>query len=309
VHDVIERFHARDLPPDRAARVEAFVRSAVLAAEPRAPFVAENHLTVVTQIVAWADRIGLELDPGVVFHPETIDRFLLDGCAHLSDGSRLNYRTILWRVGAAVLGPHLFPAKPLPLGRTSMTAPYSDADIIDLVSSSRGLPTPHMRRNARALLAIGFGAGLRSEEIQRLVGTDIRQVGDRVVVDVPGERARQVPVFSVWADDVWAFALESGPRPYFCPERGRITRRDVIGFIERCSVDDKAAFNTQRLRVTWMVHHLSAGTHLLLLTEWAGVGARHLVKYLKYATLPTDESHPGNCHRRLAAVTDNQGES
>jgi len=142
------------------------------------------------------------------------------------------------------------------------------------------------RRNTRALLAIGLGAGLTSQEIQRLVGTDVTTGGGAVLVTVPGAMARRVPVLPVWAETVQRLALESGEGPFFCPERTRITRRDVIGFIERCSGDDPAPFCVQRLRVTWIVHHLSANTHLLLLERWSGVGAGQLVKYLRFASLP-----------------------
>jgi hypothetical protein len=101
-----------------------------------------------------------------------------------------------------------------------------------------------------------------------------------------------VPVLPEWADDVLALAQESGERPFFCPERERITSRDIIGFIERCSPDHKARFNVQQLRVTWIVHHLSINTHLLLLTAWAGVRPEQLVKYLAFATLPGELSPP-----------------
>ncbi len=150
-----------------------------------------------------------------------------------------------------------------------------------------GSPPPHAAQRP-ALLAIGLGAGLTSEEIQRLVGADIRVEGDDLIVDVIGKDRRQVPVLPEWAPEVWGFARESGAHPYFSPERSCITRRDIIGFIERASVD-KAEFCIQRLRITWVVHHLSAGTHMLLLERWSGVRAGQLVKYLKYATLPNKE--------------------
>ena len=151
-------------------------------------------MTVVAQLAVWADLLGQPLDPEVLFHPETIDRFIAEGCAHLSDGTRLNYRTHLWKIGAAVLGRALFPPKSLPLKRSAVSAPYSDAEVIELVSWARGLPTSHMRRNAQVLLAAGLGAGLTSREITSLVGTDVHRHDDRVVVEVPGLKPRRVPL-------------------------------------------------------------------------------------------------------------------
>jgi len=286
VSEVISRFRPQQVAPDAWLRVEAFVRDAVTAAGPRTPFIADHEMTVVAQLVLWADRLGIPLDPAVVLSPETIERFFHEGVPHLTNGSRINYRTHLWRVGRAMLSPELFPPKPLPGQRSEVSAPYAEGEITELWSWARGLPTAHMRRNARALLAIGFGAGLTSEEIQRLVGTDIHIFDGIVVVDVMGKRARHVPVLASWAPEVLGFAEESGSRPYFAPERTRITRRDVIGFIERCSLDDSARFCIQRLRISWIVQQLSAGTHMLLLEAASGVGAGQLVKYLKYAASP-----------------------
>ena len=139
-----------------------------------------------------------------------------------------------------------------------------------------------MRRNTRALLAIGLGAGLTSQEITSLVGTDIRQEGGVVLVDVVGKLARTVPVHKVWAAEVLQLAEEVGPRAYFMPERTRITRRDILGFIERCSGDGPPKFNVQQLRITWMVWHLTAGTPLSALVRAAGVGVGQLGKYLRF---------------------------
>jgi hypothetical protein len=283
VSATISRFTPQKVSDEVWRRIEGFVRTAVTMAAPGTPFIADHEMTVVAQLVVWADRVGIPLDPALVLNPETVDRFLVDGCEHLTDGSRLNYRTHLWRIGAAVLGRELFPAKPLPLKRSAVLAPYTNDDITELTSWARGLSTSHMRRNTRALLAIGLGAGLTSEEIQRLVGTDVCQVGGQVLVEVIGKAPRTVAVTEDWADDVLALARESVDGPYFCPERSRITRRDVIGFIEKCSADSTAQFNVQRLRVTWIVHHLSAGTHLVEFQKMAGVSAGQLVKYLKFA--------------------------
>ena len=119
----IRRFRPSDVPDDVWHRVESLVRDAVTEVAPEAPFRAINYLTVVAQLAVWADRIGIPLDPEVLFHPETIDRFLIEGCAHLTDGSRINYRTHLWKVGAAVLGQDLFPQRPLSLQRSAVLAP------------------------------------------------------------------------------------------------------------------------------------------------------------------------------------------
>jgi site-specific recombinase XerC len=168
-----------------------------------------------------------------------------------------------------------------------VNAPYSQAEITELVSWSRGLSTATMRRNVRALLSIGLGAGLSAREISRLAGTDVREEQGFVVVDVVGERARTVPVRHVWAGEVLELARESGDRPFFRPERTRIVRNDILTFIDRCTDKGQdAKFCIQRLRVTWMVGHLAAGVPVGVLAQAAGVAATHLVKYVRFVPVP-----------------------
>ncbi len=291
VSGTVDRFRPRDVPDALWDRINAMVKDAVIVTGPTRMSDAENQLTILAQLVVWADRIGQPLVPEVLLRPDTIDRFIHEGCARLTPGSRTNYRTQLWKIGAAVLGPSVYPPKSIGMPRSGVVPPYSAAEVTDLTSWGRGLPTAYMRRNVRALLGIGLGAGLMSEDIQRLVGTDITVHGADVVVNVvASDKPRKVPVLPEWADDVLALAQESGDLPYFCPERDRITARDIISFIERGSPDHKARFNVQQLRVTWIVHHLSINTHLLLLTAWAGVRPEQLMKYLPFATLPAELS-------------------
>ncbi len=72
-------------------------------------------------------------------------------------------------------------------------------------------------------------------------------------------------------------ARESSERPFFQPNRNRIHRN---------LIDEEPKFRVHRLRITWIVGHLSAGTHLVALEQASGVRASQLVRYLKFATPP-----------------------
>ena len=149
-----------------------------------------------------------------------------------------------------------------------------------------------MRRDrdigALHLLTIGLGAGLSSQEISRLAGTDVRKREGLVLVDVIGRRSRTVPVLRIWAPRVLELAEESGSHAFLLPDRSRITRGDVTAFIGRCSDREEAAFNVQRLRITWMVSQLAAGTHLGSLVRASGVTPAQLTKYLSFVP-PLDD--------------------
>jgi integrase len=291
VSGTIDRFSPRDVPQDLWRRVEPAVKESVTKVGYSDAALARKGLSIVAQLAIWADRIGHPVDTASLFTPEFIDRFITEGCAHLSGGTRLNYRSQLWRVGAAVVGHRLFPPRAVPLHRSELMSPYSKAEVTELVSWSKGRPTSSMRRDSWALLALGLGTGMRSEEITRAVGRDIREENGIVLVDVlgPGGRInRVVPVHHLWAGPVMELAYESGDRPYFRPDRTRILRGDVLGFIRRCAPDGPPKFNVQRLRITWLVGHLAAGTHLAALEEAAGVAVGQLVKYLAFAAPLSD---------------------
>lgn len=286
VSDTIVRFSPADVPPAQWARIGPVVRSAVEQAAPTTVYEAGTLLSTVTQLAIWADTLGQPIEPGALFHPDLLDRFATEGCAHLRPGTRLNYRRHLRAVGAAVLGPGIYPPRPLPLYRPDPLAPYSPAEVTALWSWCRGLPTERFRDNAMGIVALGLGVGLTSQEMSRLVGSDVVADAEGVVVDVIGKTGRSVPVVERWAEVVHDRAAEVGARPFLFPERTRISRHQLPNFIERCASGDAPELNTIRLRITWIVNQLSAGTHVSVVADAAGVAAAQVVKYLPYAEHP-----------------------
>jgi hypothetical protein len=283
----IDRFSPKDVPADVWGRIEPAVKESVTKVGFTDAVLAGKCLSVVAQAAVWADRIGYPVDVDALFTPEFIDRFITEGCTHLKPGTRTNYRSELWQVGAAVVGHTLFPPRSAALRASDPLRPYTPAEVTELVSWSKGLSTVSMRRDSWALLSLGLGTGMRAEEITRTVGTDVTVEDGIVVVQVLGTGGRVdrvVAVHQLWADHVLQIAEESGERPFFRTDRTRILRNDILGFIRRCSTEGDPKFTIQRLRVTWLVGHLNAGTHLSALEQAAGVAVGQLVKYLVFAT-------------------------
>lgn len=292
VSGTINRFSPRDVPADVWGRVEPVVKESVNEVGFTDTVLARTCTSVVGQLAVWADRIGHPVEADTLFTPEFIDRFITEGCTHLKPGTRTNYRGQLWQVGAAVVGHTLFPPGAASLRPSDLLPPYSPAEVTELVSWSRGLPTASMRRDSWALLTLGLGTGMRAEEITRAVGTDV-SVEDGIalvrVLAAGGRIDRVVPIHHLWADHVLELATESGPQPFFRVDRTGILRNDIVGFIRRCSIDETPKFTVQRLRVTWLVGHLGAGTHLHALEPASGVAVGQLVKYLSFAA-PLDDA-------------------
>jgi hypothetical protein len=294
VSAAMARFTPNSVPKPVWSRIGGFVTAAVEQATPYTVTTAMTLMTIVTQLVVWTDRLGFPLESDQIFHPGNIDRFVVEGCAHLRPGTRQNYRTWLRDVGQ-VLSPDLYPPRQLVLPRSDPLLPYSTREVGELLAWSRGLPSLRYRHNASVLLAFGFGAGLTSQEISRLIGTDIRRDADGVLVKVIGPKARAVPALRHLEDQIASLAEDANERPIFLPERRGINNRQIPNFIARCPTGDAPRLNMNRLRATWIVHHLSAGTQLGALADAAGIEASQLVRYHRYA----EHVDPGLARRQL----------
>ena len=282
VSDAIARFTPDSVPDSLWARTGPTLRQWAEAAAPDSAYSARTLLSIATQHVCWTDAVGLPFVAETVLHPDVIDRFVTEGCAALADGTRLNYRRHLRVIGAAVLGPTIYPPRPLPIQRAGVLPPYSSIEIVQLLSWARGLPTQRFRHTAEGILVLGLGAGLTSQEMSRLVGTDVEAGPDGVVVSVIGGQARLVPVLARWEKSVAHLAHEAGDGPVLMPGRTRISRHQLKNFMARCPSGDAPILDTGRVRATWICEHLAAGTDIRALEAASGVKAQQIVKYLEH---------------------------
>jgi hypothetical protein len=112
----LTRFSPKDVAPEVWAVVGPVARDAVARAEPRSAAEATELMSRATALAVFCHGAGMDLRPEVVFAPQTVDHFISVGCAHLAAGTQINYRRILRRVGAAVLGPPAYPERALATG-------------------------------------------------------------------------------------------------------------------------------------------------------------------------------------------------
>ena len=232
-------------------------------------------------LLAWCHSQGLDLIPEVVFHPDTVDRFVAHGCAQLSLGSQSNYRSVLYRVGASWLGPDVYPPRGLPLSASDPVEPYSDSEERALLGWVRGLPTTSMRDGAFAVLGLGLGAGLTSSETNQLRASAVESTSAGLVIGVEGTRQRRVPVTARWEPYVREAVDAARGGLVFRPDRIGVGGSHVSRFVERLPRGDAPKLSTQRLRATWMVRHLEAGVPIDALASAAGVGPERLVRYVR----------------------------
>ncbi len=271
--------------PDAAWEpIAPFVRAAVRDATPHTVYGVKALLSTLAHFARWcSETAGLELDRAVVFDRYVIEEFIVKGCPGLNPASRGNRRSQLLRIAEALLGPVRAPSALTPLRASDPQRPYTEAEIASLRSWASGQGTAGRRRDAWTLLALGLGAGLAAEDIRFLTASMVRHDSHGVILDVPGRHPRQVPVLDSWSEPVLAAAAAiAADRPLFRPDRGSGNKNFVGQFVHASNGAGRKP-SVQRLRVTWIVWHLNAGTPVVPVMEAAGVerlGA--LTRYVRF---------------------------
>ncbi|WP_216892059.1 hypothetical protein [Nocardia alni] len=160
--------------------------------------------------------------------------------------------------------------------------PYTRADVASLKAWAYGQPTAAARTQADVLLALGLGAGCTAADIAALVVDDIVVDEQGVLVQLAGERPREVPVLFDYERPL-AGVVEAGHppgTPVFLPGRRR-SKNLITGFTSRGGGEPGP--NTHRMRSTWIVEHLVADVPIAVLMKAAGVDTvQGLTRYLAH---------------------------
>lgn len=183
-------------------------------------------------------------------------------------GSRGTYRSTLNAMVAA-LAPATETTFPIP--RSDPTPPYTPAETTALLSWANAQTSPSRRGDARVILALGFGAGLATRELLAVRVEDVFVTDDQVQVMVWNDRPRLVPVLSEWDVPLRAVSDTSPQHALvFRPGRTTIRAAQVTDFLHR---GHRTALDVRpsRMRTTWMLGHLRAGTPPADLLRIAGL--------------------------------------
>jgi integrase len=268
-------------------RISGFVRSAVHDAEPSTVYDASSLLSSVSGFVGWADQTGHSLNRTALFDRWLIEEYIANGCPTLSSASRGNRRSHLFRVAEVLLGPSFAGPKPVPLLPSDPVRPYTATELEMLKRWANGQPRENNKADATVLLALGVGAGLAVEDLLRIKQQDLTEDNDGVLVTVVGgRRPRQVPVLHMWTYDlspmIAGFSALTANEFVFRPRRKVGSKNSVTNFVAR-TTNAGVRVSSQRLRATWIVTHLTAGTPVVPLMQVAGVDSLEaLTRYVRY---------------------------
>lgn len=275
-----------DIPKGEWAVIEAFVRGAVTDCGVGTPYSARELLVVAARLVWWCWRTaGLPLDRGVIFHRDTIAEYIAHGCPQMSPASAGNRRSQLLRMSELLLPLQQRTSRLAPLPPSDALPPYPPAEVVALRSWANGQNTQYRCEQCNLLLALGLGAGLSNAEILSARAEHIRCDEAGVLVEVTGRRARFVPVLASWESALVDYASigHLNPKQFVFRPRRTSSHSNTIGnFVDKV-VDGRVHPTAQRMRVTWMVTHLAAGTPVKPLIVAAGLDSLEaLTRYLQF---------------------------
>lgn len=242
---------------------------------------------VLARLAAWCTAEGIALDPELALDPETVERFVCQGVADTP--SRATYRSVLRRVGPLLTATAPWEARPAALARRHVAPPYSEAELARLRAAARMQATPGRVRAARALLALGAGAGLDGRWIARVSAADVVVGSTSVQIRVGEPSPRVVAVLADWEREIVDLAATAGSSFLV---GGRSTAKNRAGSLA-ASLDvghGGPKFSTPRLRSTWLVHHLRLGTRLPELTRAAGLAGITVLSDLLEHVIPLAEA-------------------
>lgn len=236
-------------PHTVSAAVGQFARAAAAAGAPQSPARAKALLYCASRLGAFAQAAGLELEPQALFCEAAIERFIACATQGLSPATVRTLRSNL-RALQGALSPVHEPA-PRALPRERAKPPYTPAELELLLSACAALCTPARRAHASALICLGAGAGVIGTELRHLKGADVIARFGGVLVCVPGERARSVPLLARYQAPLLRAADFAG-EGYLIggrePERRNLSDQ-IAGWLKDPSLPRLQA---ARLRSSWL---------------------------------------------------------
>ena len=251
---------------------------------------AEQVAWTLCNLCLWALDVGLPLDWEVILDPANVEAFVQ--ASHQRFGSTPTphlFRAVLRRIGPQLTSRAPWEARPSSLPRHQSQPPYSADELAAVESDIWNQSTELKQLAARAFVDVGAGAGLDGRWATRLRGTDVIRVPEAVLIRTGPPHPRLVPVLARYETDLIELAETAGDGLLIGP---RSTHRNIATKI--CAHLDRGhdspPVSLRRLRATWLVHHLRAGTRLPELMSAAGITSPAALLPLLRFVPPLDEN-------------------
>ncbi|MCU1471006.1 MAG: hypothetical protein JWQ39_2155 [Glaciihabitans sp.] len=286
--DMLWRIIVNYRPMVPASQWEAcgeFVISTVLATKPRTYENTRRVMSMTARFVCWTWTVtGCTLSPDKVFTDSHSRRFISDQLAARSPIYQWGVARQLSVISETVNGSELF--RPAFGARRGRTAPYSTAELATMNSWANALPTAHKRRNARAILALGGGAGLTAAEVMVARVEDVEILDGVTYVTVRGSSPRRVPMLGIWTRTLTLAIAGTSHGLIFVGHRfEEYPPRSLQTFLTENR--GKVRPSSARLKCNFVVALLDAHLPVQIIMDAAGFTSAHgLDPYLRFAKSP-----------------------
>ncbi|GEP27818.1 hypothetical protein E3O11_03405 [Cryobacterium levicorallinum] len=244
----------------------------------------------------WQSR-GTPLERRRIFRLVTVEEFVHLGMTRYAAGSRATHRSTLLLMVEA-LNPAEVTRNHFSLPRSEPTRPYADPEIAALASWAMSQGTPRRQLDSIALLTLGLGTGLATREILGVRTSDVDARMDDMQVIVREGRSRVVPVLDGWQRPLHRILENRDPTEWlFRPGRASAASGQITDFLLRARTE--LDVRPSRMRATWLLSHLTAGTPPRELLRISGL--RNLAALDKIACFDPKTGHklsPQNFHKR-----------
>ncbi|KQQ28661.1 hypothetical protein [Frondihabitans sp. Leaf304] len=255
------------LPERDWAAIAPYVHDLVARAEPVVVYSSAELYPAVARLAHYAFIKHIPLNDADVLAPRTLERFIQVYLAEYTPGSKSTMRARIRRVAEAILGGSTSDLIRT-FAKTEASRPYSAKDISLLRAWARSMQNDDLTSSSGALLALGFGAGLTGAEIIRQRIEDV-SLSERAVI-VRGKKSRAVPLNGVWVELLTVrHKILSGTGWAFRTGQQGTNQNLITDFVARSG--PQVPLTTRRMRATWLVGHLDAGTRLKPLLRMAGL--------------------------------------
>jgi len=287
--DIVEVIHGyRPAAPGCVAdweQIAPTIRSWVQTAQPTHRRRALQLLSAASNLADWCAAHSIPVTAQTALRDSTIERFC--AAAERSDRysatTRSTIRSRLRCLSAAQRIPGNAPVAPA-VPRSRVRPPYSADEVAGLWRLTTVQSNAVRRRRLQALLSCSLGAGCSAEDFRALRPGDVERRGHGAIVHLGGTRPRSVWVLDKWCEPLLT-AVDACDESYLLGGYKTDRRSVANGLLRSLDTDPSVpAIHPGRLRSTWLLEHLAAGTRLDVLMAAAGLSSpaslTDLVAYL-----------------------------
>lgn len=245
-------------------------------------------MLAIARAAVTALELGRALTHENVLDPDVIEYSVnTDAVTDRVKGAR---RSVLISLGQTLNTAWPFSDTHVRYGYKAPDEPYTEAEVRQLRFWANSHSTDCQRDNARLLLALGLGAGLRMCEMATLRARDVTTGSGFVTVTASGFRgagARRVPIRAEWEQEVASLVanLDLDCLALF-PNRRQATTASVAAIISRVGKPSTVQLDSRRLRTTWVVTLMNEQVPESVVSTAAGLASlQHYKKWLSPRTV------------------------